>query len=42
MNLLGAIGIGVNVFTQKAYPSLALQIVWGAIAIYGLYKSSKN
>lgn len=39
MNLLGALGVGANVLVQKAYPSLAIQIVWGLIAIFGLYKS---
>lgn len=39
MNLFGALGVGVIVFIQKAYPSLAIQIVWSLIAIYGLYKS---
>ncbi len=38
MNLLGALGVGVNVFVQKAYPSLAIQIVWGLIALFALYK----
>lgn len=42
LNLFGAIGIGVNVWIQKAYPSFVLQIVWGAIAIYGLCKSFKK
>ena len=28
MNLLGAIGVGVNVFHQQAWPAVALQIVW--------------
>lgn len=39
MNLFGALGVGINVFVQGAYPSVAIQIVWAAIAIYGLYKS---
>lgn len=38
MNLLGALGVGVNVLVQKAYPSLAIQIVWGLIALFALYK----
>lgn len=42
MNLFGAIGVGINVLTQKAYPSVAIQVVWAMIAIYGLYKASKN
>lgn len=42
MNLIGALGVGINVFTQKAYPSLAIQIMWAAIAIFGLYKSIQS
>lgn len=38
MNLSGALGVGINVFIQKAYPSLAIQIMWATIAVYGLYK----
>jgi hypothetical protein len=41
MNLFGAVGIGMNVFVQRAYPPVVLQVVWAVIAIYGLYKSSK-
>ncbi len=41
MNLFGAIGVGINSFIQKAYPSVGIQIVWILIAIYGLYKASK-
>lgn len=39
MNLLGAIGIGINVFHQEAWPVLALQLAWGIIAISSLYNS---
>lgn len=39
MNLFGALGVGINVFVQRAYPSVAIQIVWASIAIFGLYKS---
>ena len=42
MNLFGAIFIGVNVFDNQAWPALALQIVWGAVAIISLTKSAKN
>ena len=42
MNLFGAFGVGVNVFVQRAYPSVAIQIVWAMIAIYGLYKAFKR
>lgn len=29
VNLLGAIGVGVNVYYQAAWPAFALQVVWG-------------
>lgn len=38
MNLLGAIGVGVNVFSQEAWPAVALQVAWGTIAIFALTK----
>lgn len=39
INLVGAIAVGVNVFTNKAWPAFALQVVWGLIAISSLVKS---
>jgi hypothetical protein len=42
MNLLGAICVGVNVFSQQAWPALVLQIIWGIIAISSLVKNRKN
>jgi len=39
MNLVGAIGVGANVFHQSAWPALALQVVWGLIAIFAIGKS---
>ena len=42
MNLLGAIFIGVNAFSNRAYPSFATNIVWFLIAIYGLVKSFRR
>ena len=42
MNLFGALGVGINVFVQGAYPSVAIQIVWGLIATYGFYQSYKR
>jgi len=38
MNLFGAIGLGVNVFYQQSWPALALEIIWGAIALFALFK----
>ncbi|MDX1535546.1 MAG: hypothetical protein R3346_02185 [Candidatus Spechtbacterales bacterium] len=42
INLLGAIGVGANVFYQEAWPALALQLVWGVIAIVSLSKKAKK
>lgn len=42
MNLIGAFGVGINVFSKGAYPSLAIQLVWAMIALYGLYKAFQN
>lgn len=42
MNLLGAGGVGVNVWYQGAWPSVALQIVWGIIAVVSLVKTRKK
>jgi hypothetical protein len=42
LNLFGAIGIGANVFHQQAWPALALQVVWGIIAIISLCCHAKK
>lgn len=39
MNLTGAIFIATNVFSNQAYPALALQLAWGFVAISGLVKN---
>ena len=39
MNLLGAIGVGYNVFVQHAWSALTLQVVWGVIALYTMLKT---
>lgn len=39
MNLVGAIGVGANVFYQQAWPAFAMQIIWGIIAVIALIKS---
>ena len=38
MNLVGALGVGINVFYQRAWPALALQIIWGIISIVTLVR----
>lgn len=42
MNLVGSIGVGINAFYQKAWPSFAIQIVWGIITIVAFAKSLKS
>ncbi|HEY5588290.1 MAG TPA: hypothetical protein VIK86_04960 [Candidatus Paceibacterota bacterium] len=41
LNLLGAIGVGFNVFHQSAWPAFTLQVVWAIIAIIALIKIKK-
>lgn len=38
LNILGATGVGINVFIQKAWPAFILQIIWIIIAIITLIK----
>lgn len=38
MNLVGAVGVGVNAFYQQVWPPLAIQFVWGIIAIIALVR----
>jgi hypothetical protein len=42
LNLLGAIGVGINAYYENATPAFVLQIVWGFIAIVSIYKSFKK
>lgn len=41
MNLVGAAALGVNVYYQQAWPALALEFVWGGIAIFSLIRAKK-
>ena len=41
INLFGALGVGINVLHQHAWPALALEVVWGIIAIVILVKKLK-
>ena len=38
MNLFGAMGLGFNVFYQKAWPALAFEVLWILIAITALLR----
>lgn len=42
MNLFGALGVGANVFHQRAWPSVALQSVWFIIALVSLVNIKKS
>lgn len=42
MNLFGAIFVGVNVYYNKAWSSLALQCIWGVIAISAIIKRKER
>ncbi|MCH7641260.1 hypothetical protein IID22_03625 [Patescibacteria group bacterium] len=42
LNLLGALGIGVNSYAQGAFPATGLNVVWSLIAIYGLLQGIKK
>ncbi len=38
LNLVGGIGLAVNTGYYMSYPSTALNVVWGLIAIYAIWK----
>ena len=42
LNLFGAIGVGINVFHQHAWPAVALQAIWFLIAIFSLFRIQKH
>ena len=42
MNLFGAVGVGINVFHQHAWPAVALQITWFVIAVASLLKAPQQ
>lgn len=42
LNLLGALGIMANSFYHGAIPNTGLNIVWSAIAIWGLWNAVKK
>jgi hypothetical protein len=42
LNFVGAIGLAVNVSYQKAWPALAQEVVWGAVALFALTRNLKN
>lgn len=42
LNLIGAIGVGFNVFYQGAWPTFVLQIAWGLIAFFAIMRNLKK
>ena len=38
INLLGGLAVGINALVNVAYPSVALNMIWSLIAIYGIVK----
>jgi hypothetical protein len=36
LNLAGAAGLAINTLHYTAYPSMALNVVWAAIALYAI------
>ena len=36
LNIIGAVGLGANVFAQGAWPSFSLQCIWGFIAVIAI------
>jgi formate hydrogenlyase subunit 3/multisubunit Na+/H+ antiporter MnhD subunit len=41
MNLVGAVGFVINCSWNGAWPSVALNVVWGAIALYSMKRNSR-
>jgi hypothetical protein len=42
MNLFGAMGMLVNVFHTRTWAAVALQVVWGVIALCSLLKKKQS
>jgi len=42
MNLVGAVGLIINGYVNRAFPSAGLNFVWSLIAIYGLTRGFKS
>ena len=38
LNILGAMGVGFNSYTNRAHPSVVLNLAWLLIAVYGVAK----
>ena len=42
LNLGGAVGIVINAFYHKAFPSLALNTIWALIALWAIISGQKK
>lgn len=42
LNLVGAIAVGVSVYHGRVWSAVALQSIWGVIALYSLYRIQRN
>ena len=42
INLVGAAALGINVYHHRAWPALALEVVWAIIAIFALIRNTKK
>lgn len=38
LNLIGSLVLGINVFYKKAWPAVALEVIWAGIAVFALIK----
>jgi paired small multidrug resistance pump len=41
LNLFGGIGLIASTFATKSWPAMTLNVVWGGIAIFSIYKITK-
>lgn len=42
MNLAGSLGVGIDVYTDRSWPALTLQVVWILIALTGILGTAKK
>lgn len=42
LNAFGGLGLIVNTFVTKSWPSVALNLIWVAIAVFAIYKKAKT
>ncbi len=42
LNIVGSIALGINVFIQKAWPAVALEVIWAGIAMAALINKNRD